>query len=719
MPPGTPFNSFALPYPIRIDGFSAIPSDSYPQNAALHLLTHTHSDHIVGLQAKSFSQSVICSADAKTMLLRHEVYKERAFFEGEYRAEHQRTYKHLKVDPFVGPDGELSHVGARDLLKVFPLHTPTSVELEDGKEVIITLFDANHCPGSVMYLIEGKEGALLHTGDFRAEPWFLESLKHNLFLQPYLSLPDYDTSSTNTHCGVIKTLEAIYLDTACVMQSHQVPTKEDATTGLVALLKLYPPSTYFFINSWTWGYEDILKAIARAFNCKIHLDDYKYKIYSRLTSDPLLQALGTTDPDETRFHACERFSRCSHVNVDRDGNFVEDNDESLNDEASEDTVEAMNRMFNLPMSNQKAKREKSQEKVVVYVNPVSSMTPESWAKYKATTKNQLLKGEVVRSLLVPLSRHSPLPELQSFVSLFRPKRIIPNTLDPSLLDLDWAGIDRIFQSCCRKPDIPARQLIPPVPVAQHTLFLELARLCRTVSKQTIPDDDEQDVAVKNIIGDLSENADMKSRAMAKQWLVGLGYGVDPSALKGSAGRRIDVLRSWLGLSKWDESQPDHPPETTLKGKGPTADTPAKKRIAIRRESTIRIRNSSDNEHDSSDDEDAHARTAHHLFAPSDGGEYDAQARWDRSSMSFEDEDAAEIEASLTGASREPRMGIRRMTPESSPIRGVPKHRSVPKSPLNNKPSGSPARGNGQHFTTSTPIDKVGPRSPLPYHNRLF
>ena len=40
------------------------------------------------------------------------------------------------------------------------------------------------------YLIEGSEGAILHTGDFRAEPWFLESIKRNPFLQPYLAVPE-------------------------------------------------------------------------------------------------------------------------------------------------------------------------------------------------------------------------------------------------------------------------------------------------------------------------------------------------------------------------------------------------------------------------------------------------------------------------------------------------------------------------------------------------
>ncbi|KAE9393262.1 hypothetical protein BT96DRAFT_227522 [Gymnopus androsaceus JB14] len=486
MPPGAPFNSFALPYPIRVDAFSAIsPSSPEPHNAVLHLLTHTHSDHIVGLQAKSFCQRVICSADAKDMLLRHEVYRERALHEGEYRAEHNLTFKHLKVDPWIGPDGEVFYHGSRDLLNVFPMDTPTKVELGRDKEVTITLFDANHCPGAVMYLIEGSEGAILHTGDFRAEPWFLESIKHNPLLQPYLALSE-DETSTNNGNGIVKTLEAIYLDTACVMQNYQVPTKDDATSGLIDLLKLYPPSTYFFINSWTWGYEDTLKAIARAFNCRIHLDNYKYKVYSRFISDPLLRALGTTDPDETHFHACERFSRCRHVNVDQDGNFINDDD---GDEASEDTIDVANRIFfGKPLKETKDSSQK--KKLVIYINPVSSMTPESWLQYQATTKKQLANGDVVRSLLVPLSRHSPLPELQSFVSLFRPKRVIPNTLDPSLRNLDWAAIDRVFRSCCRPPDSShtwnPQQVIPPAPVAEHLLFLELVRECKASTTPTNP-----------------------------------------------------------------------------------------------------------------------------------------------------------------------------------------------------------------------------------------
>ncbi|KAJ3830706.1 hypothetical protein F5880DRAFT_1513121 [Lentinula raphanica] len=721
MPPGSPFNSFALPYPIRVDCFSTIsPTASPPHNAALHLLSHTHSDHIVGLQAKNFGQTVVCSASAKEMLLKHEAYKERALGEEGLRSEHQHTFRHLKVKPHINPKGEVTFHGAKDLLKVFPMNTPTEVELDANKKVTITLFDANHCPGAVMFLIEGSEGAILHTGDFRAEPWFLESIKHNPHLQPYLA-PSKCSSSMDGN-GITKTLEAIYLDTACVMQNHCVPSKDDATTGLISLMKLYPPSTYFFINSWTWGYEDILKAIAREFNCKIHLDDYKYRIHSLLSSDPLLQALGTTDPDETRFHACERFARCHHVNVDREGNFINNDDLS-----SEDTCDAANRILlegNAKAAwgqpRRKGKNTKSPKKLVVYINPVSSMTPEKWVEYQAETKQDLLGGSVVRSLLVPLSRHSPLPELQAFVSLFRPKRVIPNTLDPSLKNLDWAGIDRVFQSCCRTPrPCDPQQTIPPAPIAEHLLFLEVAEQCRTIRPH--PDDDEDDVAVKNIVADATDDANLEARAMAKKWLVGPGYGFEPSVLKGRNGRRLDVLRSWLGLRKWDDSHyTDHPSSPLLlgidpkivKGKqrasdvgGSQCERQASHSMAQRAAYNLN-RSSSDAENDSSDDEYDHARTAHHFFAPSDASkDHENQGHWEKSSFTSDLSDEEEVEAIITpnGAHKDrsrfgrgSSSGMDGTVPGCSPIRRGSSSTDKDKSPAVKI-----------NFVTSTPNPKQG------------
>jgi hypothetical protein len=68
----------------------------------------------------------------------------------------------------------------------------------------------------------------LHTGDFRAEPWFLDSLTRNPSLQPYLAPRNAATitrESGKANSTIVKTLEAIYLDTACVLSKLSVPSK--------------------------------------------------------------------------------------------------------------------------------------------------------------------------------------------------------------------------------------------------------------------------------------------------------------------------------------------------------------------------------------------------------------------------------------------------------------------------------------------------------------
>jgi glyoxylase-like metal-dependent hydrolase (beta-lactamase superfamily II) len=111
MPPGTPFNSFIKPYEIRVDNFTDV-----GRPPRLYLLTHTHSDHTVGLSRQSFGERVICSADAKEMLLNHEVYKDRALHKHEFRAEKKRTFAHLKTQPYRLNTGTYINSCTRDLL---------------------------------------------------------------------------------------------------------------------------------------------------------------------------------------------------------------------------------------------------------------------------------------------------------------------------------------------------------------------------------------------------------------------------------------------------------------------------------------------------------------------------------------------------------------------------------------------------------------------------
>ena len=66
---------------------------------------------------------------------------------------------------------------------------------------------------SYRYLVQGSQGSVLHTGDLRAEPSFLKSVAEDPFLRPFLAQ------------GGNQTLDAIYLDTACVWSSTEPPSK--------------------------------------------------------------------------------------------------------------------------------------------------------------------------------------------------------------------------------------------------------------------------------------------------------------------------------------------------------------------------------------------------------------------------------------------------------------------------------------------------------------
>ena len=97
----------------------------------------------------------------------------------------------------------------------------------------------------------------------------LEQLARNPLIQKYIPDPLSRHTVAIEEDSPLKTLEAIYIDTAALLQVTDVPSKEEASSNLVELMELFPDTTKFFINAWTWGYEDVLKAVARKFNSKV------------------------------------------------------------------------------------------------------------------------------------------------------------------------------------------------------------------------------------------------------------------------------------------------------------------------------------------------------------------------------------------------------------------------------------------------------------------
>jgi len=117
MPPGAPHFSYLGSYRIRVDDFTT-PRDPAYEPPALYLLSHTHSDHVNGLNARSFGSRVICSTDSKHMLLNYEAASDRIAFDRGSKTERVRPFSHLKIDP-LSSVGTLSGVRermTRDLL---------------------------------------------------------------------------------------------------------------------------------------------------------------------------------------------------------------------------------------------------------------------------------------------------------------------------------------------------------------------------------------------------------------------------------------------------------------------------------------------------------------------------------------------------------------------------------------------------------------------------
>ncbi|PLW39439.1 hypothetical protein PCASD_08019 [Puccinia coronata f. sp. avenae] len=450
---------------IRVDNFQQ--SDWHPeqcQTSLLYLLSHAHSDHMVGLD--KFAGSLIyCSEVTKDIVMKIRPARARINdAKGFGNGKRDRTYKNLLVD------------GQKSLLKPLKPFDPKEIELptsDPADKCRITLIPANHCPGSVMFLIQMWNINVLYTGDIRAEPWWVESLTKESQLAPFVdpnyrrsyriderpqamdkkSLPIEPSSSSASnqekYSGPLDRLDNIYLDTSSLLTKINVFTKQEAIGMTIDAMLAYPNDTNFFINSWTWGYEELLQQIIVIFDSVIHVDRYKYEIFQQprfKTEYPVLSSHVTLDSKATRFHACERNLKCAEVR-EEDGKFRQS--QSLD-------------------SSIKASSVRCRKIRVVCVNPWE-MTTQKWYPYEKCLNKKLkdaarydLKNPKSKDdpwppfLICPLTRHSSFYEILNFVSAFQPKCIFPNTTHAYTGFVEFDAIPKLFGSVL---DSDAKRLI--------------------------------------------------------------------------------------------------------------------------------------------------------------------------------------------------------------------------------------------------------------------
>lgn len=199
-----------------------------------------------------------------------------------------------------------------------------------------------------MFLIEGHGKAILYTGDIRAEMWWVNSIIQNPVLAPYA-------------LGIGQ-LDCIYLDTTFATTRNPYkafPSKADGIKDLLEKVRQYPDNTVFYFHSWTFGYENVWVALAAYLRSQIHLDEYRTRIYSSLSSlsKRCLREAGLdveesslsiqngikireaaalcgfmngnhlspgclTSSENVRIHSCERGMGCSVLDNDKEGKIV-------------------------------------------------------------------------------------------------------------------------------------------------------------------------------------------------------------------------------------------------------------------------------------------------------------------------------------------------------------------------------------------------------------
>lgn len=487
------------------------PAQTHFDKPLLYLLTHIHTDHLKGLDRPGITAPIYCSATTKQLLLRYERQKTRIEKDRDAQAGKTlsvvRPYAHLRVTTdHAAARSKLSgyHTSSLDLLRPLPYNVPTKVPYTPTSTVTLTLIESNHMFGGTMFLIQGSNGAVLHTGDMRAEPWWCEGLTRNPMLSPYLFWPtagaevgsndhptteqwaeqieSFDSSTTSSHQGSESfsqsqnesqtafgtrhhtgnasapntstrgarrsalRLRNIYIDTELLLCNQHVPTKQQACLDMVALMRMYPANTHFFLNCWTWGYEDMLVVTAKAFGCKIHVDRFKYLMYKAARNEaPFLADIVTQDHTKTRFHACEKREPCVSVRS-LASRYANDTSAAL----AKQVVAAHSQMdSSSPDPRQRWGPVRSQpEPLFVYVNP-GQVSADQWQSMFEDTKQRLQAAQRhetawPEALIVPIERHSTLPELQNFVGLFRPKTVSPNTILDPKGGLDYYLLHHLF-----------------------------------------------------------------------------------------------------------------------------------------------------------------------------------------------------------------------------------------------------------------------------------
>ncbi|KAG1577625.1 hypothetical protein G6F48_012551 [Rhizopus delemar] len=194
-----------------------------------------------------------------------------------------------------------------------PLPLNKSCLIPGTDNVSVTLIDANHCPGAVMFLCvvpqtDSPPLRYLHTGDFRA---CKEMCLHPLLKQPEnppIDILYLDTTYLDHKYSFPSQTTCIQL--ACdVVERHINHNGDNQLSNMDHLLtqkkelknKKIIQKTVVVVGTYSLGKERIFIRIAKKLKSKIFVTDRKMEILSCFGDDELMKML-TDEPKEAQVH---------------------------------------------------------------------------------------------------------------------------------------------------------------------------------------------------------------------------------------------------------------------------------------------------------------------------------------------------------------------------------------------------------------------------------
>ncbi|XP_038667892.1 protein artemis isoform X3 [Scyliorhinus canicula] len=275
------------------------------------------------------------------------------------------------------------------------VETPTQISLVDEatgekEDVLVTLLPAGHCPGSVMFLFEGRGGIVLYTGDFRLAKG--EAARMELLHSG----------------GRVKDIQSVYLDTTfCDPRFYQIPSREECLNGMLELVRSWITLSSYHVV-WlnckaAYGYEYLFTNLSEEFNRQVHLN--KLDMFNNM---PEILHHVTTDR-ATQIHACRH---------PRDEDFIRGNRLPCGITAKNGT----------PLR-------------------IISIKPSTMWFCERTKKTSVIVRTGESSYRACFSFHSSFSEIKDFLSYIQPVNIHPNVVP---MGRNFEDIKEILKPLCRK-----------------------------------------------------------------------------------------------------------------------------------------------------------------------------------------------------------------------------------------------------------------------------